>query len=348
MSRSWMIVFAIVLGWGTLTNAQFGQIENLTKKAIKKTVEKDDKQAAEDQKTDASKAEEKTAGQGERGARPKARKDADRKFAPGLSFSTVLNGVKMQPKTGDFRLHHIQATFLPENCEGGFIVLRTAEHKELCQWDWTPDNFATKKPYTLLSINKTTDLRTGESISGGSISLTEPGQYVLDFYLPDELFYTFPFSVEKIAGDDPFSGGDAYVLNGDWEKCGYLFYSEANAERSLAWKIWIRHKAIEKLQAKVQIEIKRDADGALVCTNRPDTNYTFTNEWVRYEFDMIFPPQETSAGAYFKAKDLLATDGDYTLIRQRYYGSSFWVSPSDGFPGDDFGSALSWTNYQET
>jgi len=36
------------------------------------------------------------------------------------------------------------------------------------------------------------------------------------------------------------------------------------------------------------------------------------------------------------------------LIRQRYYGSSFWVSPSDGFPGDDFGSALSWTNYQET
>lgn len=313
MNRSWIYVLAMVLACGSLAYGQLGQLENLTKKAIKKAAEKDDKKAEETKKTDEGKTEEKAAGRSESGKRPKARKDAERKYAPGLSFSTVLNGVKLLPDKGKFRLDNIQATFLPDGCEGGFIVLRTADNKELVQWDWKPDNFATKKPYTLMGIHKTTDLSNGQTIPDGSVDLIKPGQYVLDFYLPDELFYSFPFSVEKISGDDPFAGGDAYVLNGDWEKCGYLFYSEANADRSLSWKVWIRHKAIGKLDAKVRIEIKRDADGALVCTNRPETSYTFTPEWIRYEFDMIFPSEGTSGGAYFKAKDLLATDGDYTL-----------------------------------
>ena len=38
---------------------------------------------------------------------------------------------------------------------------------------------------------------------------------------------------------------------------------------------------------------------------------------------MIFPPKGTSGGAYFKAKNLMATDGDYTLtmkIANKPYG----------------------------
>jgi hypothetical protein len=37
---------------------------------------------------------------------------------------------------------------------------------------------------------------------------------------------------------------------------------------------------------------------------------------VRYEFDMIFPMEGTSGGAYFKAKDLVGTDGSYILTLQ--------------------------------
>ena len=36
-------------------------------------------------------------------------------------------------------------------------------------------------------------------------------------------------------------------------------------------------------------------------------------EWVRYELDIIFPMEGTSGGAYFKASDLVGTDGAYTL-----------------------------------
>lgn len=305
MIRPWIVVVAAVCISSQLAHAQFGRLESITRKAVKKAADKEDKQA------EAAATDEKSA-TGSRGERPAARKDADRKYPPGLSFATVLNGVKLSAK-GKFSLLNIQATFLPDDCAGGFIVLRTADKKELAQWDWKPDNFATKKPFTLLGIHKTTDLSAGETASDGSVDLAKPGAYVLDFYLPDELFYTFPFTVEKVGSDDPFGGGDIYVLNGDWETCGYLYYAEAKAERPLSWKVWVRNKAAEPLEAKVQIQIKRDSDGTLVCTNRPETNYKFTSEWVRYEFDMIFPPENATAGAYFKAQDLLATDGDYTL-----------------------------------
>ena len=194
------------------------------------------------------------------------------------------------------------------------------------QWDWKPDNFATKKPYTLLGIHKTTDLSTGETVSDGSVDLAKPGAYVLDFYLPDRLFYTFPFTVEKVGSDDPFGGGDIHVLNGDWETCGCLYYAEAKAERPLSWKVWVRNKAAETLEARVQIQIKRDSDGTLVCTNRTEANHRFTSEWVRHEFGMIFPPENATAGAYFKAQDLLATDGE---LHPRAFSEPLWRSPPD-------------------
>jgi len=243
-------------------------------------------------------------------------------YPPGLSYSTVLNGIKMRPSEGALRLDNIQATFLPDGAEG-YTVLRKADGEKNYRFDWKTQLI--QAPYSLLDEYKCTDLRNNQQCTPGFVSLKEPGNYVLDFYAADGLFYTFPFAVSKLAGSDPFAGGDAYFLEGDWSKYGYLFYSGANPEQSLIWKVWLRNKAIEREKdVKVRVEIIRDKDKKLICTSREGETKTLNHEWVRYEFDMIFPMEKTSYGQYFKAKDLLAVDGAYTLtmkIDDKPYGT---------------------------
>jgi len=303
------LTIALVAAFGTSAHAQFRSLRDAVKKVADEVTE-DETKSDSASPSDASPSDTARQADAERGSRPAAKKDADRKYPPGLSFSTVLNGVLLLPKNARFTLHHIQATFLPEGCEGGVVVLRTADGKELFEWDWKPDHL--EKPYTLLNVHRIVNLETGQTVAGGP-EIARPGKYVLDFYLPDEHFYTFPFTISKAGSDDPFGDGDAWLLDGDWEDYGYWYYRQADANQSLFWKVWLRHKGSGEADAKIRIEVKRDADGKLVCQNREGSSYRLKPDWVRYEFDMIFPPEGTSGGAYFKAKDLLATDGDYTL-----------------------------------
>ena len=303
MKRRVVAMFALSIFLCTAAEAQLGDLKGKLKGAIKKQAGK------------SGDSKDISAG------RPGPNKDTSRKYAPGLSFSTVLNGVTLRAPDGKFRLNNIQGTFIPDDCKEGCVVLRKAEGEELVQFDWRPDRL--KKPYCILSVFKITDLKTGKEIPA-FVDLSAPGDYVLDFYLPEEHFYTFPFTVAKIAGDDPFGDAQAFVLNGDWSKYGYLYYPQANASQSLHWKVWMRSGSNSELAAKIRLEIKRDGDGELVCTNREGTNYTFKPDWVRYDFDTVFPEgKEVPHGTYFKAKDLLAVDGAYTLtmaLNDKPYG----------------------------
>jgi hypothetical protein len=113
--------------------------------------------------------------------------------------------------------------------------------------------------------------------------------------------------------DNPFDGEAIYLTDGYWNDWGYLYYADANPAQNLVWKIWLREKTFKQPSHKVKVEIIRDKDKKVICQSRENTTRTFRHEWVRYDFDMVNPPIKTSGGAYFKAKDLLAVDGDYTL-----------------------------------
>jgi len=311
-----VVVFTMVLSL-MLCGTTYAQLPGKLKKGAERVMQGrlGGDQGEEQEGADAAQADAKS------GARPAANKDKSREYPPGLSFSTVLNGVKLLPKKGKFSLHQIQTTFLPDNCTEGSTVLRTADGKELFQWDWKPDRLQT--PYALMNVHKRTNLQTGETQSAGFIEMTTPGDYVLDFYLPSEHFYTYPFTVVKLSGDDPFASSDCYLLDGDWEDWGYMYYRDAKPDQSLHWKLWLRNKGSEPRDVKVRIEVTRDADGQLVCTSRGAVTYGLKPDWVRYDFDLIFPKELTSGGQYFKAKDLLGTDGDYTLttkIDDEVYG----------------------------
>ena len=232
-------------------------------------------------------------------------------YPPGISFSSLLNNINFHANTGKLMLNHIQATFLSMDASG-YIILRRAGGGEVYRWDWDVDQFRDISPYYLLGLKTITDLRTGEVVHGAQLDMTEPGDYVLDFYLPDEHFYSFPFGISKVSGDDPFASRDRWFIDGDWERWGYFHYDGADPEKPLAWKVWLRNKSAGRdRDIKPKVEL-RHAGGDLVCVGR-DTTQTLKPAWNRFEYGLIFPPEKTSGGAYFKAKDLLNRDGDYTL-----------------------------------
>lgn len=293
MKTLFSAVLALVLALGGTAHAQIlDKIKDAGKKAIDEQIDM--------QADDLTRS------------RPPAVQDPNRKYPPGVSYASVLTGVQTLAKNGKFRMDKVQATFLPPEHKEGFSVLRTADGDELYQFDWQIQLL--KKPYSLLSVNKILNLKTGETSSASSVTLASPGDYVLDFYLPTEHFYTLPFAVSKIGSDDPFGDGQCYRLDGDWQNWGYLYYRDAKPDQNVEWKVWLRNEACENRTVKVGVVITRDEDNAIVCTSREFTSHNLHPKWERIAFGMVFPRDaEVPHGTYFKARDLLATDGAHTL-----------------------------------
>ena len=253
-------------------------------------------------------------------------------YEPCLMYSTVLNGLKMLPNTGQFRMDNIQAVFLPEaqsaagmiypyNPDDGgklWAILSKSDGTQLFRFDFYGEKL--KSPYWLLGSYRATDLASGADAGVGYIDLAQTGDYVVDFYLESGKFYTFPFSVRKLPSPDPFAGEDKWVLDGAWRDWGYFYYPDANVAMPLQFKVWLRSPEYGNIDYKPVMEIYRGS--TLIATGRQMT-LSLRPDWVRYELDVIFPMEGTSGGAYFKAGDLLAVDGDYTL-KLKLDGSSVY------------------------
>ena len=249
---------------------------------------------------------------------------------PGLMFSTVLNGLKFEPRTSELWLYQIQATFLPDAesssinkydpNDGGklwAILAKTdddGEQAELFRYDFYGEEL--KEPFWLLSSYRWTDLATEESGGGGGRQKLEPGSYTLDFHLESGKFYSYPFTITK-------PGGDSFI-EGDWNDWGYIYYRDADPDQNIQWKVWLRQTSPEaNLDTKIRIGVMRESENnKLVATARPNRSHTLRHEWVRYEFDLIEPMQGTSGGRQLQAKDILV-DGDYVLkmvVNDETYG----------------------------
>ena len=228
-------------------------------------------------------------------------------YPPGLSYAAVLNGVNMIPKDGRIIMNHIQGVFIPVDSKG-YISLCTEDGTEKFRYDFRVTRL--KEPYALLEI-------------GGIYHITETGKYKMDFYLEDKKFYTFPFEVTKLTSSDPFDGGPLYFLEGDWSRWAYLYYADANPERPLVWKIWLRNKGMEiNKDAVIKIELAKEGS-APIAVSRKSTSHRLRQQWTRIEFDFVRPVEGVSDGEMIRAKDLLKTDGNYTVkmtINNDLYG----------------------------
>lgn len=255
--------------------------------------------------------------------------------APGLMYSTLLNGFNWQSDSAMLRLNGVQAVFLPDPNSGNtsfypydpekggqlWATLSDGSGKELYTLRFFAEDI--KAPYWLLSSYTLYKAGSDQPIYDEQMDLSAMGDFVLDFYLESGKFYTFPFSVSKVASDDPFAGSDTYFLDGPWSDWAYFFYYDAKPDQSLLFKAWLRHKTVENQVTVVpMLEIKRG--GKLFCTSRENITYRLKKTWNRFEFTLNFPMQGTSGGGYVKARDLLANDGEYTatlLLDGRKQGS---------------------------
>jgi hypothetical protein len=244
-------------------------------------------------------------------------------------FSTVLEGVKVLPDQGYFRMDRIQAVFLPEPTaksktiypydpkEGGKLhtVIRKKDGTVVEVATWYASKL--KPPYWLLESYELKDTKTT-----ANYKLPGEGEYLLDFYLEGKLFYRFPFKLVAVGSDDPFDPGKVWQLEGAWNDYGYLFYADANPSNALAFKLWLQKKGKPKPgeEMKAKAEIVRMSDGKVLCIGTG--NYRPRPNWIRYDFMGNFRHPENDAVYY--TKELLGQDGAYEVrisINEEPYGT---------------------------
>lgn len=232
-------------------------------------------------------------------------------YNPGMSFSSVLNGVTNIPNTKNslrIGMSSFRATFLPNNSEGR-IVLKKADGSEVKSFKFT--TYTLKEPYSNVNIYDT------------EILDNNTGDYILEFQKDGKVFYKFFFSIDVLKSNNPFKSKDKYYLEGDWSDWGYFYIPDGNPERNISWKIWLRNKTMEKeTEAKIVATIT-DKNNKEICSSTENNSYRLKDPWKRYDFIMAWPESSGKGGTVFYAKELLNKDGDYTLtlkINDEEYG----------------------------
>ncbi|MFO8078707.1 MAG: copper amine oxidase N-terminal domain-containing protein [Armatimonadota bacterium] len=239
----------------------------------------------------------------------------------GIMWQSLLGSTVVYSKSGDLSLtgfERLTAVFLPpaqsntvypyNPSDGGkfWAILSTADGTELARYDfWAQERPA---PYWVVDDAWVTDLATGERAEGGRVPV-EPGQYTLDYFLESGRFYTFAFSVERLDSDDPFQPQTFWFANGPWRDWGALTYADADPNSTLHWTIFLRNRGREASRdVQVELAVTRDSDGAAVCSTRSGMSWSLMREWRNHRFELVGP-----GGRLFRAGDLLARDGAYTL-----------------------------------
>ncbi len=234
-------------------------------------------------------------------------------YPPGLMFSTMLNGVKVDYKSGVFKMEKLQAVFLPE-----------AQSKTI--YKYNPDDGGKVQAVIRSKDGEIVDIATfyGEKLKQvfwllssyklgqaemHNFKLPGAGAYTIDFYLESELFYRFPFKLVAKGSDDPYDPDVTWHLEGDWSDYGYLYYANADPQRTLAFKFWLTEAGKMRSANYVELDavIVNASNGKIVCQS-PAVSMTPKPWWIRYETGFQAPK-----GGIYPTKELLKRDGKYIV-----------------------------------
>lgn len=245
---------------------------------------------------------------------------------PCIMFSTLLNGVNIHPIQGTFRLHHLQAVFLPEIPSndvfiyspenGGALTskLKRADGSLVANIVWYAEKL--KPPYYLLSAYKLYPAGSSDDQAAG-YKLTTPGDYLVEFYLNEKLFYRFPFTIEALVSSDPYNPESVYRLNGAWNDYAYLLYDNADVTKPLVFKIWLRNDGTRQRKAVKVTGALKQGGKVLAEFGEFPLNYDLSADWIRYEiFFGVMKPNQFGTGKLWhtniKTEDLLK-NGTYQV-----------------------------------
>ncbi|HLL69906.1 MAG TPA: hypothetical protein VK363_00655 [Pyrinomonadaceae bacterium] len=245
-----------------------------------------------------------------------AQKTVETNCAPGVTFASLLNSVKIGYTDGRLSLDRLYAVCLPQpvrqsasnypyDPEGGgkfSTVIKRADGQTLGTYVWYAE-----------SIGGLWELSRYKIVGGAqSLKPLSQGAYVLEFAIEDKLFYRFPFSVVEVRGDDPYSApGQRYFVEGAWNEYGNLYYQRNDPASSLSFTTWVQEKAGHETKRSVPYEMKlvRESDGKVLAADR--ATLRLEPRWLQARFS--FRAEGGDPNSYYKAGELLKEDGAYSF-----------------------------------
>lgn len=221
-------------------------------------------------------------------------------------FGDLLASIGLRDN-GLFKPSSMYAYFMPSD-KGRLVVLR--DGSEVAEFRWRCSVYTAPKfeieGYELVS-GKNHDL---------GFVMDQPGQYELAFYTAGKKFYSFPFKLRVLGGNDPYNPSKVRLMDGDWSEFGSLSKSSPEAHGKWEFGVFVRSDDGKLAQSKGQVRLSRDADQSLVAVG--SSNYRREASWTQQTMVLQKPGKKNEKNEYYSNQTLLANkeplkDGSYSL-----------------------------------
>lgn len=248
---------------------------------------------------------------------------------PAPVFDDLLGAVQLRDN-GLFKPHSIYAYFMPAD-KGRMVVLK--DGAEVAEFSWRCSVYTAPK----------FEIEGWELVKGKNHDLgfvmDQAGQYELAFFTAGKKFYSFPFTLRLLGGNDPYQSKKVRLMDGDWSQ--FAFLSKTSPEGHGKWKfgIYVRSEDGSLQQSKGQVRLVRLADNKVVAVG--SSNYRREASWTKQSMELQKPGKKNDKNEYYSNQTLYANkeplqDGDYLLkyLQDGKVYGSYKFSVAGGKPQD--------------
>lgn len=247
------------------------------------------------------------------------------KQTPAVTFSSLLYG------TTAGTINSYTATFIPNKTVDGKTVNPIYDQAEYLKIKVFKDNQYMN--YFEYSGNQVFDdgkktkfnepssryQRDGEWVGHSESFITQwgAGNYRLDFYAGDKMFYSFDFELAKLVDDDPYATtNEMYVTREPWSNYAFMQHAESG---NLIFGFYLNHEIFKpnpsnanKTSISVDWTLKMFKDGKPFAKQYdPKKNVAIVERADWREFNCALRPIDKPTGDAIKFNDL--TDGAYKI-----------------------------------
>jgi len=333
--------------------AQLGRLKKKLEKAVTKE-QPEQAAAAEQQKQSANRPSQPNAAPQPAESKPEVEEEKtdlaplvyDATFSPAIFYESLLDAVKINHRNGMLMLSaEMAASFLPTTEEGGataYYGSKPEQHKlavHILKGEHTLKRYLTnvmqrdngelrssiKGPFADFSI-VSNGYAEQQGYDTDKLYFKEAGDYRLDFYLDDKLFYTFPFEVAIEGSDDPYAADDKiYALNGSWKDVAFIELRHPVDQDAFATiKKYTRVPAFNQPDLTYLVAAQLTRNGQPLLYGENLVTYGTKPTWTKQQLNLAKPWKDhngTTAGEHLQVKDILK-DGIYKLTLKYYTGES--------------------------
>ncbi|AZA92785.1 Uncharacterised protein [Chryseobacterium nakagawai] len=245
------------------------------------------------------------------------------KQTPAVTFNSLLYG------TTAGTIDSYTATFIPNKTVDGRTVSPITDQAEYLKikvyknnqymnyFEYSGDQVFDDGKKTKFNAPSSRYKRDDEFVGRSESFITQwgPGNYRLDFYAGDKMFYSFDFELVKLTNNDPYAAiNEMYVTRGPWNNFAYINYADTG---NLVFGYYITHEEFQpnpannrKTNKSVKWSVKMFKDNKLYAQNYgngPSTAQVEQGKWndVSCAFKLIDKPGEVKFSSL--------TDGAYKI-----------------------------------